>query len=393
MDSQIPDPQNTPEEESTQRASRARERQRRRLERRERQKQATPRGTGHLLASDRPQIKLPRIQIPGLRWFAGLILGAVLIVGIILILGRLKPPDAVDYPHALWIGTEWTYAEHEPEAIDALANQLRAHKIGTVYAWVSWLQEDATWRGADNFGAVQQFATQLKASYPELKLYGWISFPVNLDTEDGYRLDDEELQQSIADFSASVVSEWDYDGVFLNIEPVWNGDENFLALLRRVRAALGEDIPVAVAIPPDWSPLDADIPVPPLIVPGTIWETTYKQSVALLCNQMVVMAYNSGLSDPADYVQWMAYQVEAYAAAISELGEGTHIVIGIPTYDAEPPGHDPLVENMETALQGYTAGLQQAGNAAAFVHGLAIYAGWTTDETEWAVFANWLAGT
>ncbi len=198
------------------------------------------------------------------------------------------------------------------------------------------------------------------------------------------------LQNNIADFSASIVGELGYDGIFLNVEPVWSGDENYLALLRKVRASIGPKTPIAVAIPPDWSPEDAGVPVPPLIVPGTIWETSYKQSVALLSNQMAVMAYNSGLSTTDDYSKWVAYQVQAYADAVSEIGAETSLIFGIPSYDAAPPGHDPAVENVESALQGITAGLSMAGDAARYVQGVAIYASWTTDDTEWSQFRSWL---
>jgi hypothetical protein len=201
------------------------------------------------------------------------------------------------------------------------------------------------------------------------------------------------LQQIVADFSARVTNEFGFDGVFLNIEPVWNNDQNFLALLRKVRAAVGNQVPISAAIPPDWSPVGANIPVPPLIVPGTVWDRDYKQSVALLVNEMAVMAYNSGLSSAADYSLWMAYQVRTFAQTVEELGGGTDIVIGIPTYDAEPPGHDPNVETIPAAVEGVRAGLQQAGDAAEFVRGLGVYADWETDETEWAAFKqSWVGG-
>lgn len=373
------------------RGGKARERQRRRQERQRQQEQVTPRPSRQLAPAGRAKlnVNLPVVRLTRYRVAAGVILGVILVAGVIFLLRQIKPATPDDLPHAIWIGTEWTYTTHDEEAITELADQWRENDIGAVYAWVSWLQEDATWRGAENFTSVRSFAQQIKEAYPQVDLFGWVSFPVNLGAN-GYRLDDEELQQNIADFSASVVRELGFDGVFLNIEPVWTGDENFLALLRKVRASVGDNVPISVAAPPDWSPLNADIPVPPLIVPGTIWETEYKQSVALLADQIAVMAYNSGLSEPQDYEVWMAYQVAEFARAISVLGQGTELLIGIPTYDAEPPGHDPLVENVETALRGYVAGLQQAGAAASFVRGVAIYAGWTTDELEWAQFGAWV---
>jgi hypothetical protein len=181
----------------------------------------------------------------------------------------------------------------------------------------------------------------------------------------------------------------------LNIEPVWNNDASFLRLLGKMRDALGEDVLISAAIPPDWSPVNPTIPVPPMIAPGTVWDEHYKQSVALLVDELAVMAYNSGLSDPEDYSLWVAYQLKTYADAVASLdsgtGAGTQIMIGIPTYGAEPPGHDPLVENIPSALQGVRLGLQQAGENAQYVRGVAIYADWETDETEWARFLlNWI---
>ena len=329
------------------------------------------------------------------RWLGYAVGGGALILVVVLVLGSLKNDTPQAHPNAVWIGTEWTYATHTREEVEAFVRDLRNNQIGTIYAWVSWLQEDATWRGAENFGAVREFAVQFKELYPEANLLGWVSFPVNVGPNN-YRLDNEDLQQSIADFSERVVSDLGYDGIFLNIEPVWNGDDNFLALLRKTRLNLGEGVPLSVAVPPDWSPLDADIPVPPLIVPGTVWERSYKQSVALLTDELAVMAYNSGLNTESgfveeDYSVWVAYQVNTFAESVGELGVNTRVMIGIPTYEAEPPGHDPLVENVASAIQGVRLGLAEAGERASVITGVAVYAGWTTDDVEWIQFRNlWL---
>jgi hypothetical protein len=89
----------------------------------------------------------------------------------------------------------------------------------------------------------------------------------------------------------------------------------------------------------------------------------------------------------------MAYQVRTIAQTVDELGGGTEIVIGIPTYDAELPGHDPNVETIPAAVEGVRSGLLQAGDAAAFVRGLGVYAGWETDDIEWASFKqSWVDG-
>jgi hypothetical protein len=338
------------------------------------------------------RFKLPKVRLPVNRVGLGAVGSIMLIILVVYVLGRVRNDSAELPPNAVWLGTELTYAANDDQTIKDFVQRLREHEVGTVYAWVSWLQADQTWRGTDNFDAVQTFVRQFKQYYPEAQLYGWVSFPVNVG-ENNYRLDNVGLQQIIADFSARVTNEFGFDGVFLNVEPVWNDDGNFLALLRKVRAAVGDDVLISAAIPPDWSPIGANIPVPSQIVPGTVWDREYKQSVALLVDEMAVMAYNSGLTSPADYSVWMAYQVNAFAQAIDELGGGTDIVIGIPTYDAEPPGHDPNVETIPAAVEGVRAGLLEAGDAAAFVRGLGVYADWTTDEAEWAAFKqSWANG-
>lgn len=367
-----------------------RERGRARQRYEQRRAQATPskRGGG----APRRQIQMPeRFSVPALNFLSssrvliGLVGALALIVIVVYVLGRIRNADLVTQPNAIWLGTEWTYDDYTPEALTQLVTRLRDQKIGTAYAWVSYLQYDKTWRAPDKFEHVKNFVKQFKAEYPESLLYGWISLPTR-DADNLPRLNDVTLQQQVADFSKQVMDEFGFDGVFLDAEPVWDGDQDFLVLLRGVRTSIGSDMLLSAAIPPDWSPSNPTIPVPALMEPGTEWEKEYKQSVALLVDEMVVMVYNSTLPTSSDYSLWVAYQLQSFARAVAELNTETTVVIGIPTYEAEPPGHDPLIENVDSAVAGVRLGLQQAGDAARYFKGLAIYAYWTTDDTEWADF-------
>ncbi len=335
------------------------------------------------------EFRLPKISIPRSRaWLPilGIVGGVIFVVLIVVVLGSLRNTPVERQPNALWLGTEWTYETHTDEAIATLVEQLRDRKIGTVYAWVSYLQYDRTWRAQDQFENVKNFVTQFNEAYPEALLVGWVSLPTTESDGVTTRISDVSLQQEVAAFSKRVIDEFGFEGVFLNAEPVWDGDQNFLAMLRALRGSLGIDVPISAAIPPDWSPSNSNIPLPPLIEPGTEWATPYKQSVALLVDQMAVMAYQSGLSSADDYAQWVAYQVKTFALAIADLGTETSLVIGIPTFDAEPPGHDPLVENVGSAVRGVELGLEQSGDAARYVEGVAMYADWTTTPDEWAQY-------
>ena len=371
------------------RAGRARERQ----QRRQHPPMAQPAGSRRLPRQTAPsdRFKPPQIKLPGRMWLYAI--GSVaLVLLVVFVLGRLRNEPNELPPNAVWIGTEWTYEEQSEDAVRALTQRLRDNQIGTVYAWVSWLQGDQTWRGTDNFERVTAFVQQFKQIYPEARLYGWVSLPVD-EGPDGYRLDNVSVQQTVADFSARVMNEFGFDGVHLNVEPVWDDDQNFLGLLRTVRAAVGDETNISVAVPPDWSPVGADIPVPPLIAPGTVWNLEYKKSVALLVDEIAVMSYNSGLGSADDYTTWMAYQVSAFVQAVDEVGGGTDIIMGIPTYADAPPGHLTSVETIAAAANGIRAGLQQVGDNADYVRGAALYAGWETEESEWTQFREtWVNG-
>ncbi len=287
------------------------------------------------------QFTMPKIRIPR---GSGLVLGIVgaiaFVVLVVYVLGQLRNTAPEVEPNALWLGTEWTYETHTDEEVAALAQKLRDEQIGTVYAWVSWYKYDGTWNAPDKLPQVEAFVKQFNAAYPEADLYGWVSVPVQNTDTGAIRDDYAALAQPVADFSKRVLDEFGFKGVFLNVEQVWDGDENFLALLRAVRSTIGLDAPISAAIPPDWSPSNSNIPLPPLIEPGTEWAKTYKQSVALLVDQMAVMAYHSGLSSTADYAQWVAYQVKTFADAIAELNlnTNTNLVIGIPTFELGTAG-------------------------------------------------------
>ncbi|MBL8132167.1 MAG: hypothetical protein JNL42_09950, partial [Anaerolineae bacterium] len=323
------------------------------------------------------QFRLPRFRLSINRAVVGVV-GAVLFTALLVfVLGRLRNETEQTHANALWIGPEWTYEVHTDAEIQAFAQQLRTRQIGLIYAWVSWLQPNETWSGEAEFGDVETFVTQFRTAYPDARLYGWISLPVE-DDEEGSRLSRPAIQEQIAAFSQRIVTEFGFDGVFVNVDPVSgvrDGDQDFLSLLRAVRAAVGLDTPVSAALPPDWSPSNAAIALPPLIAPNTEWQTAYKQSVALLVDQMAVMTYQSGYVSAEEYSAWVAYQVTAYASAVAELSTPVEILIGVPTYPAAPPGHDPAVENIASAVQGIRAGLEQAGAAARYITGVAIYAG------------------
>lgn len=334
---------------------------------------------------------LPKLDYKRLGIYAYIAAGLLVVVGVIVFLSLFKNDPAPTFPNAIWIGSEWTFEEPSDAEVNAFASRLRQNSIGTVYAWVSFLKGDGEWSGiasgTHTFAEVEpnvvRFISQFREAYPQANLYGWVSIPV--DVGGGYRLGEADSIQKIAEFSGRVVNELGFDGVMLNAEPVWNANaDDYIALLQAIRREIG-DATLGVAVFPDWSPSGVNIPKPPQIAPGTAYSTEFKQRIALLADEIMVMAYNSDLSAPRDYIEWVAYQTQEYARSIAEIEGGATVRIGIPTY-ADTPAHDTAVENIPSAISGVIAGLQQAGEAARVIEGVAIYASWETDEDEWRLF-------
>lgn len=328
-------------------------------------------------------------NLGGLRVIAAIVGAIVVVALVVFLLGRLRNQPTGTQPNAIWLGTDWTYSTPDEGLIRAMVDRLRANRIGVLYAWVGQYQPDGTWYGAENFEQVSGFVQRMRFAYPEADLLGWVHMPGAGGT---YQLDNAQTLAAVNALSGRIVDEFGFDGVVLNVDPVLSGDQAYLALLREARTGVGTDGTLAAAVPPDWTPRDAVTPLPPLIVPGTVWDDEYKQSVGLLVDDMIVMSYNTGLTRPEDYTLWVAYQTQRFAAALAALDAGTRLYIGIPTYDAEAR-HDPSVESIAAAAEGIRLGVERAESGGTLVRGAALYADWTTDDAEWSAFRESWADT
>ena len=148
----------------TNRSGSARERQQRR--RKQQVTQAPPARKAPPQTARGNRFQWPRLRLSINQIWLTLI-GAVMVVVLVVFgLGRLRPTERTAGDNAVWAGTEWTYDAPEDAAVAAFAEKLKAHEVGTVYAWVSWLQEDGNWRGTTNFPNIKQFVEQFRAAYP-----------------------------------------------------------------------------------------------------------------------------------------------------------------------------------------------------------------------------------
>ncbi|WP_035606471.1 glycosyl hydrolase family 18 protein [Haloferula sp. BvORR071] len=159
-------------------------------------------------------------------------------------------------------------------------------------------------------------------------------------------------------------------GVHVNIEPMPEGDSDYLVLLDELRATLppGKMISVAAYPPPTrWHPF-----------PDVHWGESYFREVAKRADQIVPMLYDTGIKWQKPYRKLMV----DWTTEVLAWSGGKPVLLGLPAYDDAGSGyHNPKVENLRNALRGVHAAL--ANGKPASYGGIAIYSEWEMGGEDW----------
>ena len=351
--------------------------------------------SGHL--GRQRAFRLSALLAPRNRLRVGAAAGVVMVTAFVI--GALLNRDVEPLPlnNAIWLDRTWVYGDIDDARISDFANRMVDNRIGKAYAYVSSLGVDNRWSGGpqgtsgfmNSRGTVAQFVETFKRNSDQLELLAWIEIWTHLDNVDGYRLDDANLHQNIADFSRLLVEQMGFDGVLLDVKPMFSGNDDFIRLIRRVRAAIGNERSIAVAVTADLTPHDLRLQDIPSIAPGTMWSPNFKQRVMVSADEVVLLMYQSYRQAPLDYINWVAYHVETY---VDLLETSTNILVSIPNYGGASSAHNPEIETMETALDGVNEGLRRLNDEErALLTGIAIYSDEQLSQADWNVFREyWL---
>lgn len=341
-----------------------------------------------------------RINLPGQisfsQWWLFVPAAIVLAIVLVAILRAINPPAAPRPSNAIWLDRSFSYSAPTDNELAELIDVLKAHQIGTIYLYASSMKADATWSGAqgqnDRFIEVEPLvknnSDRLQALAPQIQVLAWIEVTASLPE---YRLNSPQVRSSIRDFAGRMVNGLGFEGVMLDIKPVANDNPDLPIILREVRAEIGLNRLLAVAVPADLTPLDTDLALPPFIAPGTLWSADYKRRVSIQADQMVVSAYNSYIADQVEYIRWVAYQVDSFTRALTEeIPSPSQLLIGIPNYTLldppDPNPHIPTVETLAGALDGVAIAVRDLSTAQ-FTRftGVAIFTDRPLTAADWAL--------
>ena len=303
--------------------------------------------------------------------------------GALLYLAYAPAGDLAPHPfnhdrNAIWLEHRWLEREHDAAEMQALFRRL--HARGMAYAYPHLIPFD----GKGNLPPhdreqMRAFLAAARSAAPGMRVLPWVG---GLRT--GYRrqrpgtlqLGDLAQRQRIVAEVRGLVDEG-FDGIHLNIEPVDDGNVEFLALLRALRTAVGNRVLSIAATRP------APLGLPR--APNFVWSPAYYARVAAIVDQLVIMAYDTALPTPAFYRRYLRWATRSVAGALDASGSNARVLMGIPTYETFGFMHRRDVETPENALAGVVAGLRGLGAGGTF-EGVALYADWTTDERDWAVY-------
>jgi hypothetical protein len=307
--------------------------------------------------------------------------------GTLLYVAQAPVGDTAPHPfnhdrNAVWVEHRWLERRHSEPEMEALLAKLRAR--GMAYVYPHLIPFDASGRlPPHDREQMRAFLATARRVAPDLKVLPWIG-----GLRRGYRrqrpgtveLGDLAQQQRMVAEVRGLVDEG-FDGVHVNVEPVDDGNDAYLALLRALRTAVGPGHLLSVsAIRP------APVGLPR--APNFAWSPGYYARVASTVDQIVIMAYDTALPTASLYRRYVRWAARSVAGALAASGSDARVLMGVPTYEPYGFMHRRGVETPENALVGVVAGLRGLGAGGTF-EGVALYAEWTTDEADWAAYERY----
>ncbi len=314
--------------------------------------------------------------------------GRCLAAAISLLLGLLLL-DYIAYPHlahpvgrsfnrgenGLWLRYTWYFGAETDFA--GLAKRLQTEQIHYAYFHVRDVTKNGTLRYHRSESA-RQLVTRLHQQVPTVKLLAWV-YAGNTAGRGGVDISRPEVRRAMVQEAVWLVTVCGFDGVQWDYEICPSGDADFLRLLHETRAALPPGKLLSAAVPL-WIP-------PPFSRYG--WREADFSAVAAVCDQVAVMCYDSGCYLPRSYVWLVHQQVVHVTRAVARRNVHCRVLFGVPTYGPGGLSHHAPAENIGMALLGVREGMTDPKASPSVVAGVAPFADYTTQESEWQTYQSW----
>jgi hypothetical protein len=258
---------------------------------------------------------------------------------------------------AEWLGHAWVDGRKTQSDVDKLAEQLRGTGVHDLYVHAGPFSNDGTLDPALRPQA-RWLTHALHTAMPDVRVQAWLGahpVPGQLD------LASTPTRAHILAAATQLLDEG-FDGIHYDFEPVGDGDEDLLSILRlthemtRPRHAA---LSVSATRSEPWPRFAAALSLVQVNIP--IW------------------SYDTGLIDEAAYG---GYVRRATESALRSVPANVGLLIGVPVYDDRTLYHHPDVETLTAALRG----VRLAKAATTRELGVALYVDFTATPDDWSTY-------
>ena len=302
--------------------------------------------------------------------------GLGILVGLLLLSWDPRPVTDTSFDQSengLWLGHRWftgfgvrdaqpVTRENTEDLIQTFANR----GIRYAFVHVGPVRPDGTIE--DQPGPLLR---QVMTQTPEVVWLAWLGARV-----EQLSLASSSFQTGLAQTIQSL-QEAGFQGVHFDFEPLKDNHPGYLDVLESVRSQFGNDFLISQATP-RAGPFGVSLEP----FNGSFWSKSFYRETMERSDQTVVMAYDTGLDFTKGYVAFVKHQTQLIGQWACSV-ENHQFLIGVPSYEDVPIYSDPRVENLHTAALGVRSALEENPRSDCF-SGIAIYAYWVTDPSEWA---------
>ncbi len=321
------------------------------------------------------------------RWITVLLLIGLATVGDYYLYPKFSswsPPPPDHTTNGAWMRHTWYFGQRSGKELSDSIDNLERNSIAYAYYHVRSTSKDG--RLKYRFPAqARQLTAAIHRQSPQTKAIAWIFIGNQKKWGGVVDLSDSPTRQTIIAEALFLTTQAGFDGIQYDYEICRDGDPGFLELLKETRAALPAGKIMSVASPM-WMPAQ--------IRSLAYWSENYFTQVAKHADQIAVMCYDSAMPTPRAYVWLLTQQVIRVSNAVAAAHSPCNILFGVPTYFPGGRSHNPHVENISVAIKGIRRGIARHRTDRSVIDGIALFAEYTTDDTEWQSYRNlWLSGS
>jgi hypothetical protein len=289
--------------------------------------------------------------------------------------------------NGVWLRRHWIHGGAKLDVAE-LVSVLDGLGIRRIYPFLGPMDKDGKpgWRDEGQVHHYQpdqarRFFGKMKRLGPHIDVTPWTGGVLDRDV----RPTDQKQRDAYAGHMANI-TDLGADGVHINVEPLPSQEPGYLELLRTVKEAIGADKTLSIAAYPPTTPLHP--------FPQVHWTLDFTKDVCMVADELVVMGYDTALTDPTAYEGLMATWTEDLLETLPAPKDGgCEIVMGVPAYEDDKAYHRPNVENIEHGIRGVNQGLERLDEVPHHFRGIAVYSSWTTDADEWDTYQKLWRGT